>query len=234
MTTSPITSSGMASYQSSATSSAAKNAAMGKQDFLKLLVAQLQHQDPLQPMENTEFVAQLAQFSSLEQQISTNDNLSLLQIGQSAMTNSQVAGLIGKEVEAKGGVVQLTKPGPASLNFSLPSPAKDVSIKIMDSRGNLIRTIKMSNKSSGLNAVTWDGKDSMGNAMSAGTYTLEMKATDAKGNAINVSSKFKGTVTGVSYENGVPILEVGSAKVRVGDVIAVRGAAALTTTTKTK
>ena len=230
MSTSAITSSGMLPQ---ASTSAATAAAMGKTDFLKLLVAQLQHQDPLQPMNNTEFVAQLAQFSSLEQQIESNQNLSMLQVGQAAMTNSQVASLIGKVVEAKGAGVQLAKKGStASLNFTLPGAAKEVTIKVKDSKGNLIRTLNLSNMNAGLNAVTWDGKDSMGNAMTAGSYSLSYAAKDAAGKSLAVSSKFSGVVTGVSYKNGVPVLEIGSAKVRVGDVIAVRQAASTTSSKK--
>ena len=231
MTTGAISSTGMLP-QSSSTAATTSN--MGKQDFLKLLVAQLQHQDPLQPMNNTDFVAQLAQFSSLEQQITSNENLSLLQLGQTAMTNSQVAGLIGKEVEAKGGAVQLSKKGAAtSVNFTLPSAAKDVTIQIKDAKGNLVRTLKLSNLKGGLNSITWDGKDSVGNAMSAGTYSVGYDAKDAAGKTLTVSSKFTGMVTGVTYENGVPVLEVGSAKVRVGDVTAVRQAP-LSTPSSTK
>ena len=220
--TTAINSTGMTSNASSV--SLTKGTTMGKQDFLKLLVAQLQHQDPLQPMENTEFVAQLAQFSSLEQQISTNDNLSLIQVGQTAMTNSQVAGLIGKEVEAKAGVLQLQKAGPASINFTLPGAAKNVTIQIKDAKGNLIRTLTQKDMASGTNSVTWDGKDTVGNVMSAGTFTLDISAKDAANKTLDVSTKFKGKVTGVTYENGIPVLEVGAARVKVGDVIAVRQA----------
>ncbi len=230
MTTSAIQSTGLAPIVDTSASTAA---AMGKTDFLKLLVAQLQHQDPLQPMNNTEFVAQLAQFSSLEQQIEANQNLALLQVGQAAMTNSQVASLIGKEVEAKGGAVQLAKKGStASLNFTLPGAAMEVTIQIKDGKGNLIRTLKVPNMNAGLNSITWDGKDSMGNPMTAGTYSLSYSAKDAAGKSLAVSSKFSGMVTGVTYENGIPVLEIGTAKVKVGDVIAVRQAASTMTTSK--
>lgn len=197
---------------------------LGKEDFLKLLVTQLSHQDPLAPMENTEFVAQLAQFSSLEQLLGVNNNLGLLQVAQTAMTNSQVAGLIGKEVEAKGDVLQHTAQGSADVNFDLGAAAKDVTIKITDKNGNLIRTISAENKNSGLNTVLWDGKDNAGNLMPTGTYGVSVTAKDSSGNSIAVSSRFKGMVTGVSYKGGVPQLEIGSTTVKVGDVIAVRQA----------
>ena len=97
-----IGASGLGASLTSATQSS-----LGKEDFLKLLVAQLAHQDPLSPMENQEFVAQLAQFSSLEQMTNVNSNLQLLQVAQASMTNSQIASLIGKNVEVRSDQVRL-------------------------------------------------------------------------------------------------------------------------------
>lgn len=205
------------------TQATGQSSSLGKEDFLKLLVAQLAHQDPLQPMENTEFVAQLATFSNLEQMMSVNTNLGLLQISQAAMANSQVAGLIGKEVEAKGDMLQLLKQGSTvSVNFDLPVAAQEVTIKIKDMKGNVIRTLQVGSRMAGLNSAAWDGKDSMGNLMPAGTYSVDISAKDKNGNAVNASSHFKGIVSGVTFINGIPLLEVGSTTVQVGDVVAVR------------
>jgi flagellar basal-body rod modification protein FlgD len=216
----------LSSLGNSPTSSAdmlsARELNLGKEDFLKLLVAQLAHQDPLAPMENTEFVSQLAQFSSLEQMMGVNQNLELLQIGQAAMTNSQVAGLIGKQIEAKGDVLQLTQQGPASVNFDLQAPASEVTIKIRNQQGEVVRTLSLGARNPGLNSAEWDGRDGMGNLMPTGTYQVEVSAKDASGADVGVSSRFKGIVTGITYQNGVPLLEVGSSTVRVGDVVAVR------------
>jgi flagellar basal-body rod modification protein FlgD len=194
---------------------------MGKEDFLKLLVAQLANQDPLSPMENTEFVAQLAQFSNLEQLMGVNTNLELLQVAQTAMTNSQVASLIGREIEARGDTLNHTS-GSEAINFDLSTSAKEVTVKILDAKGNLIRTIDVGSRTGGVNSATWDGKDSMGNTMPSGTYSVEVTAKDASGNPVGVSSRFKGTVTGISFKNGIPQLEVGGTIVQVGDVLAVR------------
>jgi flagellar basal-body rod modification protein FlgD len=204
---------------------------MGKEDFLKLLMAQLAHQDPLNPMENSEFVSQLSQFSSLEQLMGVNDNLGLIQVGQVGMTNGQVAGLIGKEVEANGSTLTLTQQGPASINFDLGGVAKEVEVRIRDANGNLVRTLKLGERAAGLNTVTWDGRDSMGNQVQPGSYSLEIQAKDASGAELAASTRIKGTVTGVTYQGGVPLLEIGSATVRVGDVIAIRSPPATTTTT---
>ncbi|MBW1702547.1 MAG: flagellar hook assembly protein FlgD, partial [Deltaproteobacteria bacterium] len=82
---------------------------LGKDAFLNLLVTQLRHQDPLSPMESTQFTAQLAQFSSLEQLSSVNENLGILRIYQASINNSQAVGFIGKTVKASGDSVYLTE-----------------------------------------------------------------------------------------------------------------------------
>lgn len=222
MDTSVVQSAGVGMSPMSSESVASRELNMGKEDFLKLLVAQLAHQDPLQPMENSEFVAQLAQFSNLEQLMGVNSNLSLLQAGQAAMTNSQVAGLIGKEVEAKTDVLQLTAGGTARVNFDLQAPANEVTIKIRNANGDVIRTIKLGARGVGLNSSEWDGRDENGNAMPAGTYSVEVAAKNGSGADVGASTRFKGVVSGVTYSNGVPLLEIGTTTVRVGDVVAVR------------
>jgi flagellar basal-body rod modification protein FlgD len=209
------------------------DAELGKQDFLELLVAQLGNQDPLQPMENTEFVAQLAQFSSLEQLMGVNSNIGLLQVAQMSMTNSQVAGLIGKEVEATGGSIQVTGPGDQDVNFDLDGAAESVEIRITTSEGVEVKTINSGAKGAGLNSVTWDGKDRFGNPVKAGSYNVKVIARDAEGNEVKASTKVKGVVTGVSYQNGIPLLEIGDTKIQVGEVTAVRVPGATTTEDET-
>lgn len=199
---------------------------MGKEDFLKLLVAQLGHQDPLKPMENQEFVAQLAQFSSLEQMVNVNSNLQLLQVAQASMTNGQVASLLGKQVEARGDQLAHLQQGPESVNFELGGAATEVTIKITDKTGKLVRTINAGPRSAGVGTCVWDGKDEAGNLVGPGTYGVAVSAKDGSGTPVTASTRFKGMVTGVSYKDGVPVLEIGSTTVQVGDVVAVREAPA--------
>ena len=96
---------------------------LGKNDFLNLLVTQLQHQDPLNPAESTEFTAQLAQFSSLEQLNNINDNLKNMELFQTSVTNSQAVSYIGKEITARGNTVQLESGLPAECQFELEARA---------------------------------------------------------------------------------------------------------------
>jgi flagellar basal-body rod modification protein FlgD len=222
--------SGIDGLGAAAAASSATQETMGKESFLKLLVAQLEHQDPLQPMENTEFVAQLAQFSSLEQLMSVNSNLSLLQVSQMSMTNSQVTGLIGKDVEAKGDSLYVSGPGERKINFKLDGSAKSVTIRITSKDGKLVRTLEQGASSAGLNSATWDGKDSRGNDVGAGSYNIKIEAKDSEGKDVATSTQISGRVTGVSYNGGVPVLEIGDTTVQVGDVIAIRAPASSSAT----
>lgn len=198
---------------------------MGKEEFLKLLVAQLAHQDPLEPMENSEFVAQLSQFSSVEQLMNANDNLATLQMLASSQSNTNIAGLIGKVVEATGDTIRHTATGPEAINFDLSSAADHGTVSITDAEGNLIKEIDFKNLGAGQNQVAWDGRDSAGNMVSTGNYSVKVEAFDADGNPVNASTQFTATVTGVSYATGVPLLEIGDGTtIQVADVVAVRQA----------
>lgn len=110
-------------------------ASLGKNDFLKLLVAQLEHQDPLSPQEGQEFAAQLAQFSSLEQLTNVNDNLKAGQAFDLAMSNSSMINLIGKTVDAPGNSFDLGKDESETLKFLLAQDSKDVTVNVYDSTG---------------------------------------------------------------------------------------------------
>lgn len=198
--------------------------AMGKEDFLKLLVAQLSHQDPLQPMENSEFVAQLAQFSGVEQMMNVNDNLSLIQAAQLSTNNGQMASLIGKEVEVKGDQLVHQQAGPDRINFDLDGQAQEVTVKVLDKQGKLVRTIALGPHGPGLNTVGWDGRDELGNMAQPGTYSIQIEAKDANGAGVTASTRYRGTVSGVTFSGGVPLLEIGQATIALGDVLAVRSA----------
>jgi flagellar basal-body rod modification protein FlgD len=213
---------GLGGASSSAISSITGGNTLDKDDFLSLLVAQLGAQDPLNPTDNTEFVSQLSQFSSLEQLINANENIGLLQLQLSSSANTQVAGLIGKEVEANGDTMRHTQQGPDAVRFDLGGAAESVKLTIRDQNGKLVRVLDLNQHNAGSHTAAWDGKDAAGLMVAAGNYKVEVSATDGEGKPVNASLKFKGTVTGVSYQSGVPLLEVEGTTIQVGDVTAVR------------
>ncbi len=196
---------------------------MGKDEFLKLLTIQLKYQDPLQPMGNTEFLAQLAQFTSLEQLMNMNGNLQANFLMMQSLNNSSSANFIGKTLRASGNSVCLPAEGDTTLHYNLASTAK-VTVKIYDENGNLVRTISPETwQNAGDNEIVWDGKDSSGNRKMSGTYTFEVEAVDADGNKIGVATFIEGTVTGVKYANGLAIFLLGEIEVNYADILEVKG-----------
>ena len=190
---------------------------MGKDDFFKMMIAQLQHQDPLNPLDGTDFTAQLAQFSSLEQLTNINDQLEILGLYQASLNNAQSISLIGKEITAIGDVVKVEDTS-AELAYNLSeSAAEQVTINIYDEGGNLVDTLELGSQQEGDNSVTWDCGD-----IASGNYTFEVSAIDANGDAISTYTLITGEVTGISFQGGFyPYLSVNGQDILLGNVISV-------------
>ncbi|HUV49852.1 MAG TPA: flagellar hook capping FlgD N-terminal domain-containing protein [Anaerolineae bacterium] len=187
---------------------------MGKDDFLKMMIAQLQHQDPLNPLDGTDFTAQLAQFSSLEQLSNMNTQLETLGLYQSSLNNSQSVSFIGKEITARGDAVKVDGAS-ADLAYNLSEPA-EVSIRIYNENGTLVDTLELGAQQEGENSVAWDCS-----GVAPGNYTFEVSANDSSGDAVTSYTRIKGRVTGISFEEGSPVLFVNGQDISFGDVISV-------------
>jgi len=209
---------------SSALSSAlGTNKAMGKDDFLKLLVAQLKNQDPLAPQDNTQFVAQLAQFSSLEAAMGTNTRLDGITSQNQGLANTQVVSLVGKTATVKGSLVTATGSGTAvPVNFTLASATDSTNVSIQNASGKVIRTIPVGAHSPGLVKVNWDGRDDQGNVMAAGTYAVSVQAKTKDGSAVSVAQETTGLVKSVAFDKGYPVLTLANGmQVPVSDLLKV-------------
>ncbi len=195
---------------------------MGKAEFLQLLVAQLQNQDPLSPMQQEDFAAQLAQFSSLEQLTDINTNLKsgmdLDAMLSSSLNNSMAAGFIGKEVSSIGDTVALVSGETPSVNFILQDNAAEVTVKIYDESGNLVRTIEHGGMTSGAQSVTWDGLDQDGVPLKGGNYRFEVSAKNGDDD-VQVQELTKGIVSSVRYAEGKAVLIVNGREISLGDVL---------------
>ena len=198
---------------------------LGKDDFLKLLVSKLQNQDPLKPMDDQSFVAELAQFSSLEQMnniaegISKQNQLSYLQ--SQGLNNVMASGLIGKEVKAQFSTLTVDTDNRPTINYTLDQAASKMTLVIKNSAGEVVRTLSQSNVPTGVGAMVWDGKDEMGNRVSEGSYTVEASATTADGKSFKPALTLIGVVKQVIYRNGSAYLMVDGAEVSLGDVLGV-------------
>lgn len=206
----------------SATAGASAKGSLGKEAFMKLLIAQLQNQDPLKPMEDKEFTAQLAQFSSLEEMKNISKSVDGLVASQTSSSKTNAVGFIGKDVTALGGFVKVTGGSAGQLQYELEKDASSVKIQVSDTSGKVVRVIQKSNVSSGTNSLTWDGRDSQGSALPDGGYTFEVKATDPTGTTVQAKTAMRGIVSAVTYDLGVPYLMLGSVKVPLSNVMEVR------------
>lgn len=186
---------------------ATANSTLGKEDFLKLLVAQLSHQDPTKPTDPSEFVAQLSQFSSLEQLLNIKSGLDLVAVTETAGTSAQMVTFIGKEVSFDGGQVAWSKgKAPVELGYELGEPAAQVEARIVDKNGNTVETRELGAASAGLKSFVFDGKKADGTPLPDGTYTVELTAINAAGDKSNVSLKARGLVQAVTFSAGYPQL----------------------------
>lgn len=198
---------------------------LGKDDFLQLLVTKLQYQDPLKPLEDENFVAQLAQFSSLEQMnnisegIAASNQWDFLQM--QSLNNVMASGLIGKEVKAEYNTIVLDSDSQPSVNFTLSAPAATLRLTIKDTEGNTIATITQNNLSAGAGSVQWDGRDNRGNRVAEGEYVVEASAADSNDNAVSVRLSLVGIVTTVLYRDGAAYLRVNGSDIPLGDIQAV-------------
>jgi flagellar basal-body rod modification protein FlgD len=195
------------------TASPSAAADMGKlntdyQAFLKLLVAQIENQDPLEPMDSTTFVSQLAQLSQVEQAIMTNANLEML-VGKTdaARTFSDVA-LLGREVRVVSDRVSL-EDGRAAFSLTPSSKAESVEISILDEAGAVVRRIQQGRSASGdpMNFV-WDGADETGAIRPDGIFTVKVDALDAEGKRVGNLVATSARVEALDYQGGGQVLRL--------------------------
>jgi len=198
---------------------------LGKDDFLNMLIAQLQHQDPLNPTDSTDFTAQLAQFSSLEQLSNINDSLKNMEQFQASLTDSQAVSYIGKEITAKGNTVLLESGRPAECHFELGTNAALAAISVYDASGAFVKSFETGPLNSGRQSAAWDGTDNNGNSASPGLYRFEVQAVDAENQSLSVTPLLSSVVTGVSFKDQTVSLITGLQTVAIDDVIDVSEAA---------
>lgn len=198
---------------------------MGKEEFLRLLVAQLQNQDPLSPMESQQFASELAQFSSLEQLVNIDGKLEE-SIGTNvvltqAINNTLAANLLGNEATLLGNSLQVGRSGDVDVHFRLQGMADDVEVRILDEAGNVVRTLTAKAMAGGNQSLSWDGEDARGKRVPAGTYHFEVSATDGGGNPVGLIPLMVGTISSVRYESGSAVLVVNGQDMPFSQVLSI-------------
>jgi len=186
---------------------------MGKEDFLTLLVAQLQNQDPLNPDDPTEFTAQLAQFSSLEQLFSLNDSMNNLVESNSNSDRLSTLSTIGKEVTYFGDTFKY-KGDPVEIGYQVDGTATEITLSLQQN-GATIATLKGTDRTDGNHFITWDGFTDSGKIAPVGDYNIVISAKAADGESVAVAPLIKSQVTGVDLAGkagGLLVTQAGSVK----------------------
>jgi len=205
--------------QSNTQSSATQQLTGNFDTFLQLLTTQLQNQDPLNPMDSNQFTQQLVEFSQVEQQINTNTNLSSLISLTEGNAGSAAVSYLGKDVTITNGNAALIS-GETSWNYNLGAAAQATQLTVTNSSGQVVYT-GSGDTAAGSNTFSWNGEDNNGNQLPDGTYTLAVSATDSSGNPIQSSVSSTGVVSEVSFQNGLPVLMIGTMAVPISQVSSV-------------
>lgn len=198
--------SGVDSSGNVATQAAQARLTTDTQSFLKLLTAQLTNQDPLQPVDPTQWVTQLAQFSSVEQQVSSNNMLTQV-LGELRIGSDRAdMGYIGRTVEIVSDQVGV-KNGLLDASYTVPADASTVDVRLLDSAGNLVHSFT-ADSSAGTHALTWNGVKADGSIAADGTYTLAVEARNAEGDALDTEVTYRSKVTRVRREEADTLFEL--------------------------
>jgi flagellar basal-body rod modification protein FlgD len=176
--------------------------------FLQLLTTQLQNQDPLSPMDSNQFTQELVEFSGVEQQINTNQDLSsLISIGQS-QSGSYAVSYLGKTITTTDGSGNLQN-GQADWSYALNGDAAKTTLTVTDSGGNAVY-VASGATSSGTHDFTWNGQTNAGTQLPDGAYTLNVAAADGGGTAVSSTIVSQGVVSEVDLSGSEPTLMVGA------------------------
>ena len=211
--------SGIGSTGTGSTSTARQGIADNFDTFLQLLTTQLKNQNPLDPLDTNAFTQQLVQFSSVEQQLKTNDFLSALVQANTNSVQTNAVNYIGKTVTAEGTRSELIG-GKAVWNFALEDAA-NTTVTIKDKDGNVVYT-EQGNLQAGAGQFEWNGKTSTGGTAPNGTYSITMTGTNVEGKTVPITTQFSGVVTGIDFTGTEPVLLIGTTRVNLSGVTAIK------------
>ena len=202
--------------------------------FLTMLTTQLQNQDPTSPMDTDTFTQQIATYSGVQQQVTTNSNLTKLIAAQQQSTASVAVGYIGKEIESAGSTGEVLG-GQGAFSYNLASAATTANITITDSEGSVVFS-GQGTVTAGRNVVVWDGVNSTTGAQEPdGVYTLAVTATDSTGAAVTATPNAVAIVNGVETgSNGdIMLMAAYGSDVDINNITAVREPTRVSTTSTT-
>lgn len=185
-------------------------------DFMNLLVAQIQNQDPLSPMDNAEFTSQITQFTMLDELATMTRKLDESVIMAQSINNTAMLALVGRNCTVLGDEVHVSE-GTASgnkLNATQPGTA---SIEVRNGDGELVATY-VRTVDEGLNDIGWDGTLANGDTAPDGEYSLKVSMVNSQNNTVSATTLMTGPVQGLRYENGIAVVTVHGEEFYVSDI----------------
>lgn len=195
---------------------------LGSDVFLRLLVTQLQSQDPTNPLQNEDFVAQLAQFTTLEQTTSTNKLLERLIAQDTQRTQLDLVNLIGRTVVSQGDTVSLGKDDEATLAYALSGTATRVNIEVLGPNQEVIRKITSTNfEKPGAHQVQWDGLNEAGDRVPEGVYQFRVKAEDANKQPVSNFTFARERVANIVFGTESPVVLQSGRTLHTEDIISI-------------
>ncbi|MBI5558225.1 MAG: flagellar hook assembly protein FlgD [Deltaproteobacteria bacterium] len=202
------------------------DSSLDSEDFMNLLITQLQNQDPMDPMDTSDMVAQVAQLSNMEATQEMAVNMEKLLDYQVSQNNLQLLSLLGNDVTVSSNVVAVNEGSPGSGEFTLSAAVESCRVDIYNSSGNVVRTINAGQlEGDTLYELEWDGTNSGGTAVADGLYLFEVTGLTAEGEEVEVEYQTTGKVTGLDYQSGSAVLTLDNAiPVEVGSVLKVNDA----------
>ncbi|MFA6283057.1 MAG: flagellar hook assembly protein FlgD [Desulfurivibrionaceae bacterium] len=222
MTTTASTTSTLPIQDTTSLSTVGKSS-LDRDDFMTLFITQMQHQDPLEPMDSTDMASQLAQFSNMEATMKMSDNLEKLLGYQVSQNNLQLLTLIGKEVQGTGNTMGVVDGKVATTQYTLADAAESCRIEIYDSAGRMADTIELGYVASGEHDLTWDATTPSGTVVADGQYTYKVAAVNALGESVDVDYRSTGVVTGVNFDGATAQVTVDkSVTMNVADILVVQ------------
>ena len=195
------------------------NSTLGKDAFLQLLVTQMQHQNPLDPQDNGEFVAQLAQFSSLEGITSLNESVTNITSAMASSQALQASSLVGRSVIVQNTKAVVDTAESFNAQFVVPQAINEAKVTVTDKDGNTVKTIELGEQKAGYADFIWDGTNAKGEKVAPGTYTFTATTT-VDGKSVQMNTLLPAKVTSVSFNTtGEMVLNLaGVGKVSLSDV----------------
>ncbi len=207
------------SLQNSFTRQTTGEEGLGKEDFLKLMMAQMTNQDPLDPLDSKGMMDQVTSMGSLEQLMNINRNLEAAQQVQGDIARANAFAFLDKDVTVPGGKVTLRDGQAPGMQFSLPRRAASVQVNIRDMADNPVRTLELGAQDEGRHQVTWDARGEDGRPVPEGRYRYSVTARTEQAEQVPAELFMRGKVSSVRFKDGRPLLQVNGEEVDIREVV---------------